>query len=382
MKKRFFVVLLLTVFMASLIGGCSSEASKIDITKMTSKEITQLLVDIGFPIENIIDYTAETDPNSLLGRPGAYVSKNNFADIRLEQPGYTSDDPVGGTIEVFEKASDAKERYNYLTSMTSSPGIFFQYSYLYKNVYLRLDGALTPEQAEEYETAFISLQNGELPSPITFEVAPETVVVTQNGFFIRTPYESEPENFAVAAYCEFKNTSNEDIVVKKINVKAYDANDISLGEDTINSAPNFLKANEVGYAAVRDIYGIKVANKEDLSRLEFSVLVEKPTGSEFNLNCTDPEVIKASSYGDSDKNDNIIECIVENNTDKSIDAYDYELVVGLLDINGTLIGGAYTSGSTNSIDPNGKSKVQIDQIVLENDDLAEANKIDVKARLK
>lgn len=155
MKRKILVVLVVAaaVFMMS---GCGPSAPKSELTTMTAEQVVQAFIDAGFPIDNVITYTAETDVNHFLGRPNQYTSKTNFADTRADQ--YSVDNPVGGTVEVFNNASDAKKRYDYVSGITDDPGPFFQYSYLFENVYLRIDGKLSPEQAEDYENAFKTLQ--------------------------------------------------------------------------------------------------------------------------------------------------------------------------------------------------------------------------------
>lgn len=113
--------------------------------------IVQSLVDAGFPIENIVAYNAQTDPNSLLGRPNSYTSKVSFADKRITQ--YNSD-PEGGTVEVFSSTADANARYLYVSTFSGS--ILGSYSYQFENVIMRISYQLTPDQAEEYRAALIS----------------------------------------------------------------------------------------------------------------------------------------------------------------------------------------------------------------------------------
>lgn len=174
MKKKLIVGLLLVVTLL-FATGCGSAATgsvddpdKIDITKMSSTEIVQKFVDAGFPIGTVSEYTAATDPNKMLGRPNAYSQKTDFADTRLQQidPTYDPTGTVtGGMIEVFNNETDANTRVAYVHSIVSAPGIFFQYEYSYKNVYFRVEGKLTPDQAAQYGEAFKALQNGELPVP-------------------------------------------------------------------------------------------------------------------------------------------------------------------------------------------------------------------------
>ena len=72
----------------------------------------------------------------MLGRSNSYIVKTDFVVTRLEQG--MSQYPVGGIIEVFNNEKDAKKRYDYVNGFVSQFGPLFQYTYLYKNVFLRV----------------------------------------------------------------------------------------------------------------------------------------------------------------------------------------------------------------------------------------------------
>lgn len=143
--KKILVLILVSVFL--VLSGCSSTNDK----ELTAEEIVTKLKESGLPIENVIVYTEETDPNALLGRPNQYSSKVNFADNRIEQ--YDVDeDPIGGTVEVFESEKDAKKRHDYLESVGEAVSFLQEYKYLHGKVLLRVSYDLTPKQVEEYNT--------------------------------------------------------------------------------------------------------------------------------------------------------------------------------------------------------------------------------------
>lgn len=108
------------------------------------------------PIGESVVFTAATDENHLLGRPGQYIGKASWHDTRVEDsgtrgPDISADD--GGSIEVFANPTDAQRRFQYVASIASSGGIFAEYDYLSGDVLLRLTQLLTPEQANEYRYA-------------------------------------------------------------------------------------------------------------------------------------------------------------------------------------------------------------------------------------
>jgi maltose-binding protein MalE len=102
-------------------------------------------------------YTAKTDKNNLLGRPGGYTSKADFTDDRA-QPNLDDAVQKGGSIEVYDDPADAKERAEFIASTLKKMKIFgTEYHYLNAGTLLRVSGELTPDEAAEYETALNKL---------------------------------------------------------------------------------------------------------------------------------------------------------------------------------------------------------------------------------
>ncbi|MER6253733.1 hypothetical protein ABT224_20490 [Streptomyces sp. NPDC001584] len=105
--------------------------------------------------------TAENDPNHLLGRPHQYTSKITFTDSRISAADAESHKPgdleLGGSIEVFPTAADAKARHDYIQAATSSIPALSEYGYLHGNTLIRVGRLLTPAQAADYEKAAAKL---------------------------------------------------------------------------------------------------------------------------------------------------------------------------------------------------------------------------------
>ncbi len=123
---------------------------------VTSEQVMTAFKNAGLPIINEAVYTEESDPNSLLGRPGQYVGKVNFLDRRIEKK---ARDKKGCTVEVFRSAEEMEPRKTYLEavvgSASGSPGK--QYIYAHKNALVRLEYALLPKDAAGYESVLRSL---------------------------------------------------------------------------------------------------------------------------------------------------------------------------------------------------------------------------------
>ena len=88
-------------------------------------------------IKKFTAYTAETDPNKLLGRQREYTSKVNWK---------------AGSIEVFSVHADAAAREQYLENFQCPFGD--GYDYLDGDALLRLACAVTPSQAKSAEKKF------------------------------------------------------------------------------------------------------------------------------------------------------------------------------------------------------------------------------------
>ncbi|MFL5591009.1 MAG: hypothetical protein ACJ8DI_25625 [Ktedonobacteraceae bacterium] len=127
------------------------------------QSVDQLLQGLkahGLPISVSFTYNAANDLNHQLGRPGQYIGKVNFKDMRISssEQGAAILVANGGSIEVFENPTDAKHRFTYLQALSKS-GVpqFVEYEYLDGVVVLRVSNLLTPDQAKQYLTALKAL---------------------------------------------------------------------------------------------------------------------------------------------------------------------------------------------------------------------------------
>lgn len=157
-----------------LLAGCGTGSSSVAVaaqptatstpsTPHLGKSADQILAELkakGLPIGDTFTYTAANDPNNLLGRPGQYISKDNFKDTRISSSDTGVDISVGdgGAVETFANTADAQKRFAYLQSIsTSGNAMFAEYEYLDGVTILRISSQLTPDQAKEYQTALKSI---------------------------------------------------------------------------------------------------------------------------------------------------------------------------------------------------------------------------------
>ncbi len=133
--------------------------------RLTAEQVVSGLSDAGLPVQSTVVFTAETDPNGMLGRPGGYDSKAAWADERIDDVVGAAEGDVrlGGGVEVFTSRSDAVERGTYIQTVTGAGVAFLgtEYDYVSGPVLLRLSGELTPSQAEDYASALAKLTGDE-----------------------------------------------------------------------------------------------------------------------------------------------------------------------------------------------------------------------------
>lgn len=119
--------------------------------RLSVESIIDMFKAAELPIGSIIHYTEENCPEGLLRRPEQYIERADFEDTRLDQ---NVDLYRGGSIEVFFNKSDLDKRMEHLESVASDI-LNNRYRYIYNNVIIRLDDALTSEEAQEYESILI-----------------------------------------------------------------------------------------------------------------------------------------------------------------------------------------------------------------------------------
>lgn len=125
--------------------------------------VVEALTAQGLPVTGVIAYTADTDPNKLLGRPGQYTSKAAFVDTRVDTSEKAGVDAgsveLGGGVEMFADASQAQARMQYIQSVLQNSGgaLGAEYDYLTGGVLVRVSGDLSPDQANAYQDALAAI---------------------------------------------------------------------------------------------------------------------------------------------------------------------------------------------------------------------------------
>jgi hypothetical protein len=138
-------------------GSTPSVARTATCPDLSSPEsIIQAMQAAGLPVGVYEVYTAETDPNGLMGRPLQYIAKANFRDTRIQPMFQEIDFADGGSLEIFATPEDAQARYDYVMGVIRETPSLSHYLYLEGTVLLRISGTLTPDEAAVYGDALTS----------------------------------------------------------------------------------------------------------------------------------------------------------------------------------------------------------------------------------
>jgi len=149
----------LVVFAVAALAAtaCSSNSSG----TLTAEQVTRKLAEKIPSISLTKVYSAEDDPNKLLGRPNQYTSKTAFADSRVPKEGLPADNTQtehGGGVEVFPDEAGATARKDRIQEISKGMGgLIAEYDYVKGGVLVRVSSKLTPDQAKEYETALAAI---------------------------------------------------------------------------------------------------------------------------------------------------------------------------------------------------------------------------------
>ena len=152
MKRLLVAVAVMAAF--SFTSACFAQT----YTPATPAEVAAYsLGGSGLPVEAMVIYTADTDPNHLLGRPGQYTGKVSWHDIRAGDlvDGITPE----STIETFDSLTDLQRRATYMNAIINASPLFGQYMFEDDAhlALLRVPFALTADQAADYQAWLAAL---------------------------------------------------------------------------------------------------------------------------------------------------------------------------------------------------------------------------------
>lgn len=153
--RRIAAGFLSALMLALTLTGCGVGISPIGTARTAEEVVTALAARIPTMKPSVV-FTADTDPNKILGRPGGYTSKQSFSDTRIPADNVIGAKPgaveYGGSVEVFDSEQAAGKRKAYVDSF-SGIQLAVEYSWVSGPVLLRVSRQLTPTQASEYQKA-------------------------------------------------------------------------------------------------------------------------------------------------------------------------------------------------------------------------------------
>jgi hypothetical protein len=121
-----------TVTMALVILAACSTPTRF-ASHLNAQQIVARLAQHIPTVAPRVVYTADTDPDHLLRRPGGYLSKASFVDTRISNPGLAGY-PAGavergGCVETYADVIEASHRMAYIQGIAKSNPVLGEYDY-------------------------------------------------------------------------------------------------------------------------------------------------------------------------------------------------------------------------------------------------------------
>ena len=154
-------------------------------------------------------------------------------------------------------------------------------------------------------------------------------------------------------FCEYKNTSSEDLKVNSIEFKYFDKDDIMIGSnDMPDYSLEYVKSGASGYAMdTYSSFNSSISSPDEIVRVEVIIDFGKPAGNDTtSLEVGDVEITNNYDYNVSGFAGT---AIVTNPYDKDVEYYTF--LAGMYDADGKLIG-VMDSMDSEGIDAGGKAR--------------------------
>ena len=186
---------------------------------------------------------------------------------------------------------------------------------------------------------------------VSFKVKLNPLVIEKDAYVYENEYSST--GFEFLGFCEYKNTSSEDLKISSIEIKYFDKDDIMIASnDMPEYSLKYVKSGASGYAL--DTYSSvssPISSPDEIARVEVIIDYGKPSGNDTtSLEVGEVEIAKNYGYNGSGFAGT---AIVTNPYDKDVEYYTF--LAGMYDAEGKLIG-VMESLDTESIDAGGKAR--------------------------
>ena len=127
------------------------------VVPVDAQEVVAILKAHNLPIGETVAYTAESDPDRLMGLPGSYASKAGWRDTTLGTDGPLTVQS-GGIVEVFPDEATAAQRGRDLARAVLDRRLSGENRYIKGRIVLRLSGRLSQGQPEKYFSALSKVE--------------------------------------------------------------------------------------------------------------------------------------------------------------------------------------------------------------------------------
>lgn len=134
------------IALSFLLVSCQSALVE---SRIEPGEFRSAITASELPVRDVVEFTAETDPNDQIGRPNGYIAKFSWTDER--EPNFQC------TVEFFSSVEDLDLRKRHLEQVHAAMPLTRQYVFIHKNAILRVPLKLTPDQASRYEAILKAL---------------------------------------------------------------------------------------------------------------------------------------------------------------------------------------------------------------------------------
>lgn len=219
-----------------------------------------------------------------------------------------------------------------------------------ETVYNSASGKLDTGKFGEYDAVLTINSKSFENNTVSFGIKLNPLAL-ETGYYV---YKNEfASNYEYLGFCEYKNTSVEDLSVKSIEFQFFDKDGVMISSsDMSNYSREYLASGESGYAL--DTFasaGSLISSSDEIADVKVNIEFEKPDKADStSLKVDDTEIINNYEYNVSGFAGTTV---VTNPYDKNVEYYT--LLAGMYDGEGKLIG-VMNSMDADGINANSKAR--------------------------
>lgn len=219
-----------------------------------------------------------------------------------------------------------------------------------ESIYNSASGKLDTGKFGEYNAVLTINSKSFENNTVSFSIKLNPLAI-EKGYYV---YKNEfASNYEYLGFCEYKNTSVEDLAVASIEFQFFDKDGVMISSsDMPDYSREYVASGESGYALdTFASFGSPVSSADEIVDVKVNIEFEKPNKEDnTSLEVGDTEITNDYEYNVSGFAGTTV---VTNPYDKNIEYY--ALLVGMYDGEGNLIG-VMNSMDTNGINANSKAR--------------------------